>query len=340
MRIVTKALITGGLGFIGFHLTRRLLEEGFEVHAVDNGERGIFDAGIEALIERWPRYRLIRGDLSKGDVYNELSDDYDLIFHLAAIVGVGNVARQPYRVLRDNITVIVQLLEWTRRQRNLQRFIFPSTSEVYAGTLKAFGIPIPTPECTPLTIAELGRPRTSYMLSKIYGEELCRHSGLPVTIVRPHNVYGPRMGMAHVIPELLQRSHQIPEGGSLTVYSPNHRRSFCYVDDALELMVRLATAPAAVGATFNVGSPDDEISIADLAVLIARTVGKHLEIVVGPDTEGSPARRCPDMTQATAVASYVPHVPLAEGLRRCYAWYRANMFETAASTPAMVRSQT
>jgi UDP-glucose 4-epimerase len=328
---VRKALVTGGLGFIGFHLTRRLLDDGYEVHAIDNGERGVLDAEVHELMDGNPRYRLIQSDLSAEHALDELPDDFDLIFHLAAIVGVGNVARQPYRVLRDNTAALVCMLEWSQGQRKLQRFVFPSTSEVYAGTLEAFGIQIPTPELTPLTVTDLGRPRTAYMLSKIYGEALCRYSGLPVTIVRPHNVYGPRMGMAHVIPELLHRVIQTPEGGPLTVYSPGHSRTFCYIDDAIELIVRLATTADATGATFNVGSPDEEIAVADLASLIAATVGKSLEIVAGPDTEGSPARRRPDISPAVAVTSYMPRVPLSEGLRRCYSWYLAHMFESAAS---------
>jgi nucleoside-diphosphate-sugar epimerase len=336
---VKKALVTGGLGFIGFHLTRRLLDDGFEVHAVDNGERGILDAEVQALIGENSRYRLIWADLSAEHALDELPNDYELIFHLAAIVGVGNVARQPYRVLRDNTMALVRMLEWSQRDRKLQRFVFPSTSEVYAGTLESFGVQSPTPECTPLTVADFSRPRTSYMLSKIYGEALCRYSGLPVTVVRPHNVYGPRMGMAHVIPELLQRACQTPEGGRLTVYSPSHSRTFCYIDDAIELIVRLATAPAATGATFNVGSPDEETAIADLAALIAATVGKRLEIVAGTDTEGSPARRHPDISQAVAVTSYVPRMPLSEGLRHCYSWYREHMFESAVSAPSMPHVQ-
>src|SRR5690242_15241091 len=109
VRPVRKALVTGGLGFIGFHLTRRLLDEGYEVHAVDNGERGILDAEVEALIGSGSRYRLIRGDLSAEHALDELPDDYELIFHLAAIVGVGNVARQPYRVLRDNVATLAHM---------------------------------------------------------------------------------------------------------------------------------------------------------------------------------------------------------------------------------------
>ena len=98
------------------------------------------------------------------------------------------------------------IITFGKRQENLERLIFTSTSEVYAGTLKYFSLKIPTPENTPLALTELSENRTSYMLSKIYGEALCLHSGLPVTIVRPHNFYGPRMGLSHVIPELFKES--------------------------------------------------------------------------------------------------------------------------------------
>jgi nucleoside-diphosphate-sugar epimerase len=138
------------------------------------------------------------------------------------------------------------------------------------------------------------------------------------------------MGMAHVIPELLHRAYQTPDGGQLTVYSPSHSRTFCYIDDAVELLFRLATAPAATDATFNLGAPDEETVMADLAALIAATVGKRLKIVGGPDTEGSPARRRPDISSAIAAACFTPNVSLPEGLRRCYSWYRANMFENAS----------
>lgn len=330
-----QALVTGGLGFIGFHLSRRLIAEGFEVHAVDNSERGDVDAAVEALMAT-ERYRLIHADLTRPGETERLTGDYELVFHLAAIVGVGNVVRQPYRVLRGNMVALTTMLEWSARQRKLHRFVFPSTSEVYAGTLEAFGMKIPTPEDTPLAITDLGRPRTSYMLSKIYGEALCRHSGVPVTIVRPHNVYGPRMGMAHVVPELLERAHRAPKGGELTVFSPTHRRTFCYIEDAVELLLRLALAPAAADGTFNLGSPDEETSMADLAAMVVRIVDKPLEIVAGPDTEGSPARRRPELSRALAITSHTPRVPLSEGLQRCYAWYRANVFEARAQsrTPA------
>jgi len=325
---MSKALITGGLGFIGYHLSSRLLAEGFEVHAYDNRRRGTIDAQVEALRAN-SRYRLIIGDLIDESSLQRLADNYTYIFHMAAIVGVRHVAEQPYQVLIDNVASLANVIDFARRQTDLRRLVFPSTSEVYAGTLQYFGMSFPTPETTPLAITDLAQPRTSYMLSKIYGEALCQHAGVPFTIVRPHNVYGPRMGMAHVVPELLKRTHQTPTGGKLPVFSANHKRTFCYVDDAVEFIIRLAKASAGLSGTFNIGSSTEEISIARLAELIVATVGKHLEIESAPATQGSTERRQPHLGHAITVAGYTPTVSLHEGILRTYEWYRACGFETA-----------
>jgi nucleoside-diphosphate-sugar epimerase len=331
-----KALITGGLGFIGYHLSVRLLSEGFEVDVYDNGSRGRIDAAIAALQED-RRYRLVMSELAND---RELGTDYTHIFHLAAVVGVRHVLQDPYRVLIENVSSLANALSFAKRQRDLQRFVFPSTSEVYAGTLQHFGIPIPTPETTPLTVPDLGQPRTSYLLSKIYGEALCHHAELPFTIIRPHNVYGPRMGMAHVVPELLARAHQAAPGGTLVVYSPHHKRTFCYVDDAIELIVRIVTSSAASRDTFNIGSVAEEVSMATLAELVIATVGKPLVVKHGPDTPGSPERRRPDLARAMAVASFVPAVPLEDGVRRTYEWYRARHFDVVEPSVVTARAST
>ena len=325
---VNKVLITGGLGFIGYHLSRRLLAEGFEVHAYDNRRRGTIDAQVEALRAN-SSYRLIIGDLIDEDGLEWLADEYTYIFHMAAIVGVRRVAEQPYQVLTENVSALANVIELARRQADLRRLVFPSTSEVYAGTLQHFGLAFPTPETTPLTVTDVALPRTSYMLSKIYGEALCQHAGVPFTIVRPHNIYGPRMGMAHVIPELLKRSHQIPMGGKLPVFSANHKRTFCYIDDAVEFIIRLAKAPAALRGTFNIGSSADEISMARLAELILAMIGKDLEIEFAPATQGSAERRQPHLGRTIDVTGYTPAVSLHEGILRTYEWYRARGFETA-----------
>ncbi len=197
---MSKALITGGGGFIGSHLARRLAGSGYHVDLLDNLSRGARDADLESLLER-PEARLLERDLLEPAALDDLDTDYELIFHLAAIVGVANVLGAPYRVLRENVDLVSQLLDFAARQPRLERFVFASTSEVYAGTLRLSMLPIPTPEDVPIALPELKEARTSYLLSKLYGEALSLQSGLPVTVIRPHNVYGPRKGLSHVIPE-------------------------------------------------------------------------------------------------------------------------------------------
>src|SRR5258708_24217307 len=258
-------------------------------------------------------YRLLLGDLKAADGLDELDDGYTHVFHLAVIVGVESVVRQRYRVLRDSGLRLARMLEWSKTLKTLQRFVFPSTSEVYAGTLETFGMKIPTPESTPLTVADLERPRTSYMLSKIYGEALCRHAGVPFKIIRPHNVYGPRMGMAHVVPELLERAYRSPPGGRLTVFSPDHKRTFCFVDDAVELILRIALAPPGLNDTFHIASTDEETSITPLPSLVVGTVGKPLEIETAPETADDPQRRPPQHQILVSGAPPLSFLPIAHG---------------------------
>jgi nucleoside-diphosphate-sugar epimerase len=205
--------------------------------------------------------------------------------------------------------------------------VFASTSEVYAGTLKHFALKIPTPENSPLTVTELSESRSSYMLSKIYGEALCRHSGLPITIVRPHNIYGPRMGLSHVIPELLKKAYY-SEDGTLEVFSPDHTRTFCYVDDAVEIIRRLAESEASSGQAFNVGNESPEISMAELAGKIVAVAGRDLQVIAGATTAGSPRRRCPGMSRTFDATKYRPQVELDDGLKRTFDWYQANVFQS------------
>lgn len=316
---MTRALITGGAGFIGCHLARALLSHGGGVALLDDFSRGASDEALEAL--RADGATLHDRDLLRPDAFTGLPRDFSHVFHLAAIVGVGNVLARPYAVLRDNVAMAERTLAFAQTQPRLERFVFASTSEVYAGTLHAFALPIPTPEDTPLAATDLAHPRTSYMLSKIYGEALCQQAGLPFTIVRPHNVYGPRMGMSHVVPELLAKAWAAPDGGTLEVFSPTHRRTFCYVDDAVEMIRLAAGRPAGRGATLNVGAQEPEITMADLAGLIARTVGKSLAIVPLPATPGSPTRRCPDMARTAALTGWTARTSLADGLRATFEWY-------------------
>ena len=323
-----KALITGGAGFIGAWLARRLLADGFRVDVLDDLSRGVSDDLI-ADLDQNPAFSMRTADLCAPRSLDAIGKDYTHVFHFAARIGVKNVLKRPYAVLRDNIAMLEAVLDLASRQGHLERFFFPSTSEVYAGTQRHFELPIPSPETTPLAVSPLEHPRTSYMLSKIYGEALCQHSGLPFTIIRPHNFYGPRMGLAHVIPQLLQRIHQADDGDELVVYSVEHRRTFCFIDDAVEYVLRLVHSPDAASGTFNVGVQSPEMTMGDLARMLMSVVGREVTVVPGETTPGSPPRRCPDMTRTISATEYTPVVSHEDGVRRTYEWYRDRVFEGA-----------
>ncbi len=323
-----RILITGGAGFIGAHLARRLLAEDARIDLVDDFSRGEQDPDFAALAGN-SALRCVERDLMVPDSLNDLPADYDLVFHLAAIVGVANVTRQPLEVLRQNLEMLLAVQRLASRQKRLQRFIFASTSEVHAGTQAQLDLPVPTPEDALVALPDLAQSRATYLLSKLYGEALCHHADLPFTVIRPYNIYGPRLGMAHVVPELLRRVERSPEGGALTVCSMSHRRAFCYVSVAVELIVRLALAEEALGGVFNVGNQTEEMAVGQLAELVVAMVGRRLTLEPGPDTPGSPARRCPDMSRTTRVTGYKARVSLPVGLRETYGWYRDRVFRPA-----------
>jgi UDP-glucose 4-epimerase len=328
---MARVLITGGAGFIGLHLAQAFAARGDSVDLLDNFGRGVRDAALQKALGN-PQVRLIERDLLAQGSVHDLPDDFDFIFHFAAIIGVVHVLQRPFDVLIHNAQLLANAVELARRQRKLRRFVFASTSEVYAGTLSAFGMKIPTPESTPLTISDVAQPRTSYMLSKIHGEAMCWHSGLPFTIVRPHNVYGPRMGMSHVVPELLKRAHQARDGDKLQVFSAGHRRTFCYIDDAVDLLLRIVDSEACRNVSVNLGSTDQEVTMAEVAQVVADVVGRKLVLEPLPDTPGSPARRAPDMELSRSLTHYQSRVKLRDGVARTYDWYRANVFEGAGVT--------
>lgn len=326
-----KILITGGAGFIGMHLTEKLLQEDCQIDLVDNFKRGVDDQMFK-MIQDHERINFFNIDLLNKDSVENLPKDYDVIFHLAAIIGVVHVLERPYEVLYDNIELLSNMIDLAKKQKNLSRFLFASTSEVYAGTLENFSLQIPTPENTPLSLTDIASPRSSYMLSKIYGEAMCHHSGLPYTIFRPHNLYGPRMGMAHLIPEQLQKAYNSEDGDSIDVYSTDHTRSFCYIDDATQMLLKIINEKNCEGKTLNIGSQGPELSIKDVVELCYEIVGKNLEIKSMPATQGSPSRRNPDMDMIKELINYDANIDLKTGIKKTYEWYKENVFDNSGLT--------
>ena len=329
---MAKVLITGGAGFIGLHLATRLLKDGFEVTLADNFSRAIEDADLAAVVNQ-PGLTLLTVDLMNKAEVESLGTDFSVIFHLAAIIGVAHVLERPYQVLTDNVILLSNIVELAKRQRNFNRLLFASTSEVYAGAAQTLDFLIPTPEDTAMCIPDRREARTSYMLSKLYGEAMCLQSGLPVTIFRPHNIYGPRMGMSHVIPELCARVRDLPKEGALSIASPEHTRTFCYISDAVEQLIRIFSSNSCEGEIVNIGSQAPEIKIKELADKILKVTDREdLTLTFSPDTPGSPSRRCPDMSKLTALVGECASVDLDTGIALTHEWYEKNVFAPGGRT--------
>ena len=318
-------LITGGAGFIGFHLAKQLAYAGYSICLVDNLARGIQDADLaELLLDT--NVSFVEANLLDHDATVGLGTDFEAIFHLAAIVGVRHVLKRPYDVLVQNTRMLDNVIALAQRQIACSRLLFASTSEIYAGTLEHFDLAVPTPEHTPLALSTLESPRTSYMLSKIMGESMVQHSGLPFTIFRPHNIYGPRMGMAHVIPEQLKNVFDTVSGDSIPVYSPDHTRAFCYVDDAVKMLELMLMHKVCEGATLNLGTQAPEVTIREVVQTCADVVGKTVRLNELPVTPGSPERRAPDMQKANRLLGYESQVDLKAGIEKTWHWYCTNIF--------------
>jgi len=317
-----RILITGGAGFVGRHLAEALAREDQDrLLLVDNFVRGCRDEDLERLAAR-PNVELHSADLTQPAAIEALGTGYDEIYHLAAIIGVENVLARPQEVVRVNALSTLLLLDWAVRG-GARRFLFSSTSEAYAWTQQFHPLPIPTPEAVPLALTDLKNPRSSYAGSKIFGELAVTQYGLmhdlPFVIVRYHNVYGPRMGHEHVVPQIYKRVLQ--GENPLKVYSPDHRRAFCYVSDAVEATIASLRRPEAEGATINIGNDRAEVTIEDLAGRIQRWARRSgpLEPVLAP--HDPIARRLPDIATARHLLGYEPKVDLDTGLDLTLRWY-------------------
>lgn len=317
-----RALLLGGAGFIGLHLARRLVAEGHEVTIVDDFSRGREDRELNEL-RAAAAVHVISGDLTDPVTFAGLPPGWDQIYLLAAVVGVRNVEADPARVVRVNTLAAMHLLDWVAPG---ERVFFASTSEVYAGGVDAGIVAVPTPEDIPVMISDITAPRFAYAVSKLLGEAAFLHTarakGFEAVVGRFHNVYGPRMGADHVIPEMSLRAQRGDD--PFRVPGADQFRAFCHVDDAVEAMLRLMAAPRAAGQIVHIGNDRDETNIGDLAKLVLRLAGASPVIEPLPAPAGSVPRRCPDLTRLRDLTGYEPAVTLEEGVRSTYAWYREN----------------
>lgn len=311
-----RHLVTGGAGVIGFELVRQLLEQGDTVTTVDIGKKGGL-ADLEALAARHPgRLELRRGDFAQDRAL--LKGSFDSFFHFAAIVGVQYVTDHPYETMAVNMRTTLNALD-AALESGCRTFFFASSSENYAASVDRGLAPIPTPEDVLLAIDDIALPRWSYAASKIAGESAvfgaAKLGGFTPIVVRFHNVYGPRMGPTHVIPEFLARARAKVD--PFPVFGADQTRSFLHVDDAgRALRAVLKAALEGHGGLYNIGS-DRETGIADLAQVVFDVTGFHPKVDARPAPPGSVRRRVPDTRKLRALG-FAPQRELREGIAECW----------------------
>jgi UDP-glucose 4-epimerase len=307
-----RALITGGAGFIGSHLAGKLLNSGWEVSVIDDLSTGSM-TNIQHL-KGEPGFQYVIDSVMNRGLLAELIDECDMVFHLAAAVGVRLIVESPIRTLRTNVQATELVLEAASKKK--KKVLITSTSEVY-GKSEA----IPFRESGDMVIGPPSCGRWSYACSKALDEFLAvaysRERQVPVVIVRLFNTVGPRQtGMyGMVLPRFVQ---QALRNQPITIYGDGTQtRCFGWVGDVASALVRLAQLPAAENLVFNIGS-DEEVSINELAQVVKAVTGSSsplqyvsYEQAYSKDFEDMP-RRVPDLSRIRATIGYAPTKRLRE----------------------------
>lgn len=311
-----RVLVTGAGGFIGSHLAERLVEEGAEVRAMVH-----YNAlGKWGWLERSPHLKQIEvlaGDLTDRDSVRNAVKDREIIFHLGALIAIPYSYQAPLSYIQTNTIGTLNILQ-SGRDEGVERIVHTSTSEVY-GTAQY----VPIDEKHPL------KGQSPYAASKIGADKMAEAFHLsfnvPVTTVRPFNTFGPRQSMRAIIPTVIV---QCLTADTLKLGNLHPTRDLNFVSNTVDGFLLAASEAAAIGQTTNLGS-GREISVGDLAALIAQMVGKPIKIESEDQRlrpQGSEVERLlADHALATSLLGWQPKVSLEEGLERTIAWIRDNL---------------
>jgi len=314
-----KYLITGGAGFIGIKLVEKLLQnKENKIYIIDNLSKKTDNKYLLDILKN-KNIKLIQKDLSLISNYLKIYD-FDYIYHFAAILGVKKVIDNPFITLKDNILTTINLINFSIKQKKLKKICFTSTSEVYAYSLKKKLAKYPTPEDIDFLISKDFNPRSSYLLSKIVGEYLINYSKLNFVIFRPHNIFGPQMGFAHVIPQLTQKilNHNKRK---IIIHNAKHKRTFCNIEFAIDLIFNISHKKKLTNKIFNIGSPEKEISIMELAHKIKKILNSKNQLISSnSQKDSSPEKRKPDMKRSLKY-SKINH-NFEKGLKETVIWYK------------------
>ena len=320
-----SVLVTGGAGFIGCHLSSFLAGQGYRVTICDNlfRTKGI-DKEMSDLRQR-RNVEFVQLDLTERDAWGRLEDRYDIVYHLAAINGTRFFYEIPDRVMYVNLQCTLNLVQWMKKA-SVGKVLFASTSELYSGASDAGLLKFPTTEDSPILFRDTKNPRWSYAASKFVGELLVMHFGktnsFRWSVVRYHNIYGPRMGFEHVIPEFYVRLSQNPQ--KFEIIGSNNQRCFCYIDDAVRATVAVAETDKTDNEILNVGNSKEEVTIRDLGKRMCDLLKIDPKISEREAPAGSTLRRVPNLEKLRKLTGFEATVTLEEGLLRTMSWYRLN----------------
>ena len=325
-----RVLVSGGAGFVGSHLCDRLVREGHDVLCVDNYFSGS-KANI-AHLTRFPNFEAMRHDVT-FPLYVEV----DEIYNLACPASPRNYQFDPVQTMKTSVLGAINMLGLAKRTG--ARILQASTSEIY-------GEPREHPQTEAYTgNVDVRGPRACYDEGKRCAETLFydyrRQHGVDIRVVRIFNVYGPRMAWddGRVVSNFVT---QMLQGRPITIYgSGDQTRSFCYVEDMIEGLVAAMGSEDFNGEPCNIGNPQ-EITILELAQIIARLTGGSFEVAHSPLPQHDPTRRCPDIGRMTQATGWRPTTDLETGLRHTIAYFRQmadapNVVPHPASTPGLSR---
>ncbi len=315
-----KVLITGGAGFLGSHLTDALLARGDDVTILDVvGDLKVRQHRGDA------RFQYVHDSILHPDILESLILKCDLVYHLAAVVGVEHYVADPYEVLNVNINGTQAVLKLAYKYN--RKVVFSSTSEVYGRNPR-----VPFREDDERVLGSTRIDRWCYATSKAAAEHFCfayHRLGLPVVVLRYFNVYGPRLDRIDVGRVITIFMGQVLRGEPVTVIGDGRQtRCFTYVDDAIRATVEAGVSDRAVGEIFNVGS-DVETSILELAETMIRIAGSRSRVVFVPqesvygDSYEDVPRRVPSIQRMQEILGVRAETPLEKGLRQTIEWFRA-----------------
>ena len=317
MRPGETILITGGAGFIGTALTRRLASE-CRIRVLDILRR---NALAEAGLDRHPNVELVSGDVCDAATVERAVAGCSAVVHMASIAGVDTVLRNPVLTMETAILGTLHVLRAARDAGTVRRLIDFSTSEVFGSY--AFRVR----EADVTSLGAVGEARWTYAVSKLATEHLAhnyyKQHGLPTCSIRPFNIYGPGQvgeGAVHAFVVRALRNEPI------TIHNQGDQiRSWCYIDDIVDGILLALDKEEAVGHAFNIGNPRSTITIYQLARLIVRLSGSRSEIAFVPWEQADVELRIPDVKKAERLLGFMPKIDLEDGLARTIDWYRQKL---------------